>query len=195
MPKWKQWAGHPGLQYDTSKVDWPVMIAAMIASGMIRQDAIKDNDNPPPIEKNPCPCEEILAYFNLYLDCSNRLTVSRRHSLKLRWQVPFWRDNWRTAILRASQSNFLRGQNDRGWRIDMEFFCRPDSVDKIIEGKYDNRQAVTKHETSQLSSITSLAEAVGLSECPGTFVFNEEASGIHAVGSALLDCSPELLPS
>jgi hypothetical protein len=33
---------------------------------------------------------------------------------------------------------FFRGDNDRGWRITFDFFIRPDSVAKIIEGNYSN---------------------------------------------------------
>jgi hypothetical protein len=31
------------------------------------------------------------------------------------------------------------GGNDRGWRPDLEFLLRPESVTKIIEGKYGSR--------------------------------------------------------
>ena len=51
------------------------------------------------------------------------------------------------AIERAMGSGFLTGQNDRGWVMDLEFFLRPDTVTKILEGKYDDREGF--HETSE----------------------------------------------
>jgi len=33
-------------------------------------------------------------------------------------------------------SPFLLGENDRGWRADIDWFLRPDSVTRILEGKY-----------------------------------------------------------
>ena len=32
------------------------------------------------------------------------------------------------------------GKNDRGWKADIEFFLRPDSIAKILEGKYGTPQ-------------------------------------------------------
>lgn len=40
-----------------------------------------------------------------------------------------------TAIER---SGFLRGENDRGWRADIDFFLQPKSFAKLIEGAYDH---------------------------------------------------------
>lgn len=33
---------------------------------------------------------------------------------------------------------WLMGLNDRGWKADLEFFLRPDSITKIREGKYEH---------------------------------------------------------
>lgn len=44
---------------------------------------------------------------------------------------------WRRVFERVNASPFCRGENDRGWRADPEFILRPDSADKVLEGKYD----------------------------------------------------------
>jgi len=36
-------------------------------------------------------------------------------------------------------SAFCRGENDRGWRADLDFLCQPKSFNGLIEGKYDDR--------------------------------------------------------
>ncbi len=87
----------------------------------------------------PCPAQEIVTEFNRAFGCQCRLTKSRQKQLRSRWGDEFWRSSWRDALQRAGPSKFLRGENDRGWRIDLEFFLRPDTVTKILEGKYDNR--------------------------------------------------------
>lgn len=42
-------------------------------------------------------------------------------------------------------SDFLRGNNNRGWRADFDFvFGSPNNYVKILEGKYDNREAAAE---------------------------------------------------
>jgi len=85
------------------------------------------------------PAAEIITTFDSAFGCRSLLTDKRKAALKARWKDPWWRDNWRAAIERGQSSGFLRGANDRNWAIDFEFFLKPDSVAKIVEGKYDNR--------------------------------------------------------
>lgn len=86
------------------------------------------------------PYEHVRSEFDSTFGRSSRMTDSRRKALASRWRDQWWRDNWQAALQRASSSAFLKGANDRSWVIDLEFFLRPDSVTKILEGKYDNRQ-------------------------------------------------------
>jgi hypothetical protein len=44
---------------------------------------------------------------------------------------------WRLILGRINASPFCLGQNDRGWKADVEFFLRPDTATKVLEGKYD----------------------------------------------------------
>ncbi len=46
--------------------------------------------------------------------------------------------NWKTALEKIRVSEFCMGINNRGWIADADFFLRPDTVLKTIEGKYDN---------------------------------------------------------
>lgn len=57
--------------------------------------------------------------------------------MSARWRDEFWRDNWQLALDKASGTAFFRGDNDRNWKITFDFFLRPDSVVRIIEGNYD----------------------------------------------------------
>lgn len=102
---------------------------------------ISANAESPPTEiSQPVPYEEIRCEFDRTFGRSSRMTESRKKALASRWRDNWWRENWRAALHRGSASAFLKGANDRNWVIDLEFFLRPDSVTKILEGKYDNRQ-------------------------------------------------------
>lgn len=48
-------------------------------------------------------------------------------------------DDIQKALSLLSKSPFLMGKNDRGWQADFEFFIRPNSIAKILEGKYVDR--------------------------------------------------------
>lgn len=67
------------------------------------------------------------------------ISKKRHASFLARLKDPFFNDNWEEAIRKMGKSDFCTGKNDRGWKADFEFFLRPDSVLKIMEGKYDNR--------------------------------------------------------
>jgi hypothetical protein len=51
---------------------------------------------------------------------------------------------WRELFVRVSASDFLRGKNDRAWRADPEWLMKPGNLNKVLEGKYDNRATSTK---------------------------------------------------
>ena len=46
---------------------------------------------------------------------------------------------WLQAIARARGSPFLTGDNDRGWRADLDFLLQAKSFNKLMEGGYDGR--------------------------------------------------------
>jgi hypothetical protein len=68
------------------------------------------------------------------------LSKGRRSHLTARLKEPNWVANWRAALDKVRTSAFCQGKNDRGWVADFDFFIRPDSVAKCLEGKYDKRK-------------------------------------------------------
>ena len=68
-------------------------------------------------------------------------TEARLRSLKSRLCDQWWLDNYKEALIRMQNSDFCKGVNDQTWIADLEFFLRPESVPKIMEGKYDARVA------------------------------------------------------
>lgn len=69
------------------------------------------------------------------------LTVngSRYSALRARFRDVFFKDNWQTAISKAKSSNFCNGKNDRGWVANVDWFLKPNTVSKLMEGAFDNR--------------------------------------------------------
>lgn len=45
------------------------------------------------------------------------------------------------AIGNVENSDFLKGQNDRGWTITFDWFVRPNNFLKVLEGNYDNKES------------------------------------------------------
>ena len=45
-------------------------------------------------------------------------------------------DAWTKAVDAVSRSKHCRGENDRGWRADIDFVCQPKSWRRLLEGTY-----------------------------------------------------------
>jgi hypothetical protein len=66
------------------------------------------------------------------------VSADRLNHLNARRKESVFIDNWEAAIKRALRSKFLTGGNKRGWTMTADWFLKPGSVVKIIEGKYDD---------------------------------------------------------
>lgn len=85
--------------------------------------------------------DEFLAAWNALGDPfprALRMSDTRSKALKARCSDKFWLENWQAALAQLPQTPFLRGEGGTGWVADVEFFLRPDTVQKIVEGKYVN---------------------------------------------------------
>lgn len=67
-------------------------------------------------------------------------TDARNKALKARCADSNWTAGYSEALKRMARSGFCRGKNDRTWIADVDFFLRPDTVTKILEGKYDDKK-------------------------------------------------------
>jgi hypothetical protein len=84
--------------------------------------------------------KEVFDAWNENLFLAKCLVVSdkRRRFLQVRLHDAFFSANWKAALAKLSASKFCLGQNDRGWRANFDWFIQPDTVVKIMEGKYEN---------------------------------------------------------
>lgn len=65
------------------------------------------------------------------------MSQDRLTALRSCWRDVFWKENWEAAMSLLPSCSFASGQNDRGWVADVDFFLKPGTVAKIMEGKYN----------------------------------------------------------
>lgn len=86
---------------------------------------------------------DVRQAFELWNDTARRcglpvakeLTPDRGRKIRSRLNgrgLPLWRD----ALAAVERSPHCRGENDRGWRADLDFVCQPKSFNRLIEGAY-----------------------------------------------------------
>lgn len=68
-----------------------------------------------------------------------KVTEKRKTALRNRLADPYFRENWVQALSILKGSKFARGGGSQKWVADFDFFLQPDSVTKIMEGKYSDR--------------------------------------------------------
>jgi len=127
-----------------------------------------------PSEPRDSP-QDVCDYWNLKMGQKCQLTDSRKSKLKTRLRDKAWLDGWREAVDKAAASDFLNGGSDSGWRANLEWFAKPDSAAKILEGGYDNRtkdgyfmtEAQKKLHNSELAGQSFLEKMGGLANTNG----------------------------
>lgn len=83
------------------------------------------------------------------------LTKPRVAKLRQRLAEAGGLEGWRTALTRLGSSPFLIGDNDRGFRADLDFVLQAKSFTKLREGAYD-RSTVPR--PRQLTRVEQLQE-------------------------------------
>lgn len=119
---------------------------------------------PSPSPTPPDEVEDFMEKWNLLPSAFPKIrtmSAGRKTHLRERRRDLWWRENWQAAIESMPKSDFLGGKNEKQWTADVDFFLRPDSVAKIIEGKYDNRKSAahTKHGITEDFSHLVIFEA------------------------------------
>lgn len=104
-----------------------------------------DDDDPPKTIKKAKPDSinpgDLVVAWNRCVGLApiTSMTAKRKTALRARSRDPIFRDNWQAAIQRVGTTVFCCGGGPRGWRADVDWFLRPDTIVQIMEGKYDDR--------------------------------------------------------
>jgi hypothetical protein len=98
-----------------------------------------DEIDPPEESTTATPAAVVAADWNMITNVSrcSVVTKKRQQTVRARMADEFWRANWREAMQRVAGSAFCTGTNDRDWRANFDWFLRPETVARLIEGAYD----------------------------------------------------------
>ena len=96
------------------------------------------------------PTENKKEVFNNFLniyneECTNlpkclKITEKRKVAINKCLKEKIDEEVFKQICIKANQSDFLIGENDRNWKADFDFVTRSDKAMQILEGKYENRQ-------------------------------------------------------
>lgn len=81
------------------------------------------------------PCD-VVDCWRHYTGQSPKLTKKRRDMITTRLRDPWWQKHFAEGCQAVSEIDFCLGDNDRGWRANLDWFIRPDSLAKVLEGNY-----------------------------------------------------------
>lgn len=128
---------------------WKSQTTENIEDGGMPSQSDGNAPPPPPIEepngspnaREPDQTEAVFSHWKLIAvpaGCPSiqKVTTKRKQACKARLREDGL-DAIKRAIDKIPGSDFLTGRRTE-WRADIEFLLRPDSVTKILEGKYDN---------------------------------------------------------
>lgn len=59
------------------------------------------------------------------------------------------------AIRKVNSSNFLKGQNPKGWTITFDWLIKPNNFIKVLEGNYDDKEGVNNGRANTKNNTTS----------------------------------------
>jgi len=113
----------------------------------------------------------LVEVWNQYADMKLP-RVKRMHPSGVRFRTcsARWREKpdrlyWRGVIEKINALPFCLGANKRGWKADIEFLCRPDTADNVLEGKYADANSVDDAYWKQVMGVTD--DSTGIPKANG----------------------------
>lgn len=98
---------------------------------------------------SPTPTENKKEVFNKFLniyneECTNlpkclKITEKRKVAINKCLKEKIDEEVFKQICIKANQSDFLIGENDRNWKADFDFVTRTDKAMQILEGKYERK--------------------------------------------------------
>lgn len=92
----------------------------------------------------PTPYEKIKDLYNnicVSLPQIKVISESRKKHIQARWkQYNYDLSVFEELFKKTQESNFLRGNNDKGWKADFDWLIKESNMTKVLEGRYDNKK-------------------------------------------------------
>lgn len=106
------------------------------------------------------PAPNLVDLWNLnaaVLPPIRALTKKRHDQWRRRWAENPDEGYWVAIVVRMAASPFCRGENDRGWKANVDFLLRPETHVKVSEGQYDPGPAQRRKTRAQEISDSNQA--------------------------------------
>lgn len=99
-------------------------------------------ERPPKAKEEPIH-EQVRSLWNAMaiphgLHQCGAISDGRKRHIKERLSDPVWKSSFPEAIERLGQIRWIRGENAKKWKAGIDWFLRPDTLTKIMEGTYDD---------------------------------------------------------
>jgi hypothetical protein len=92
-------------------------------------------------EESTAEAKELIEEYNLIcgekLPKAIQITAKRKRAIKARLKT-YSREQIIKVFSLANESNFLCGDNDRGWKADIDWLLNENNMIKVLEGRYTN---------------------------------------------------------
>ncbi len=104
----------------------------------------EENINPLPPkggQQQPVPYRQIVELYHTICTSYPKLRAvegNREKQIAARWKKYKTLNTFKELFEKAEASDFLKGENDRGWAADFDWLIKPTNMSKVLEGKYDN---------------------------------------------------------
>ena len=133
--------------------------AAEVAASDREQLALFDAGPP---ERGRVSLSDLLKIWNEAFETASVPTDKRRAALRSRLREPFFVENWRTAIDKARNSPWCCGHNKTGWVANIDWFLRPDTVVRLMEGNHDGFESdISEAQHREDQNAAAIATALG----------------------------------
>ena len=71
----------------------------------------------------------------------SNLSAKRAKAVATRLKDDFFAEHYQQAIAKIAKSTFCLGENEKHWRANFDWFLKPGSIEKVLEGNYDGDRA------------------------------------------------------
>lgn len=117
-----------------------------------------------------------------------KLTKTRQASLKAR-VAEHGPEGFYAVLAKIRGSPFLRGENDRGWKVDFDFVVSESGFTKLMEGKYDGGSRVQRSKSGGLTGFAAVAAELAAGRGFGPLVETGDGDGEGMRGGEMAPAS------
>lgn len=101
--------------------------------------------------------KKLIEFFNIetkgvFGEVRYPISSKRQDSIRARVRE-HGKEAFAEMVRKAANSEFLKGNNNRGFQATFDWVIRPSNFQKIIEGNYDNRNKENKRDNSEVDTL------------------------------------------